>query len=200
MKRFQWLGRLLFGVVLVAVGLFILLGEKESFVRILMFLLGALAVISGIVSVASMARYGFGKFNHAAVTVKGVVAIIVGVLAMIMPLATAYTTWRIFIYVLAAQMTLTAIVAFLEAAAIRSKGFDTVPLIHEALVSMVIAVVLFLFPNGIGHLLLVIMGIAVMLVGAVIIGLAVHSRPKRDTTTIHDVKVEVVSEPEKKDQ
>ena len=194
MKRLQWIVQLLIGIILIAFGLFILFGEKETFVTIIMVFLGTLAIISGIVSIATLGTYKFGRFNHGAVVVKGTVAIIIGVLAIILPLATAYTTWKIFIYVLAAEMVLSSIISFLTAVAAHSHDLPVSRMVQEGLISLLVAIVLFIFPEGVGSLIVIILGIAVMVVGATIGGLAIYQKKQSDKTTIEAVDVEVTEE------
>lgn len=193
-KRLQWIVQLLLSVILIAFGLFILFGEKETFITIIMVILGTLAIVSGIVSIATLGTYKFGKFNHGAVVVKSTVAIIVGVLAIILPLATLYTTWKIFIYILAAEMALSSIISFLTAVAAHSHGLPVSRLIQEGLISLLVAVVLFIFPEGVGSLIVVILGIAVMVVGATIGGLAIYQKKHSDKDTIETVEVEITKE------
>lgn len=196
MKRFHWIGRLVLAGVLIAIGLFILLGEKEAFVKILTILVGSLALISGIISVATLSKYGFGKFNHNTVLIKSLLAIVVGVIAIIMPLTTAHTTWRLIIYVLAIQMAFSALVSFLEATAVRTLGFESSVFLQEAIVSLIISVVLFLFPSGIGKLVITILGVLVIASGLIVLTLAILKRPRKDSLLIENPEVEIIHEQE----
>ncbi len=158
--------------------------------------LGVLAITNGASSLLSMNRYSFGRYNRNATLVKGILSLVIGVLAVVLPIFTLETTWRIFMYVLAAQMLISAAITLIAAIAVRSKGMAASQMVGEGVVSLFFAVFLFLFPRSIGNLLVTIFGIIVIAVGLAFIAIAFIMRNKKDTQTLHDVEVEVISESE----
>ena len=193
MKSKKWLGQLLIGLVIVAAGVFILV-RTESFLQIFVIILGLAAIINGSLALISMNRYAFGKYNRNATIVKGILGLVVGVLAVVLPLATAETTWMIFIYILAGQMLISAFITLVASASVRRQKLAATPMVQEALVNLVLAVILFLFPRSLGTLLINILGIIVIAVGATIGGLAFYAREKRDLEAVVEVEAEVVAE------
>ena len=193
MKRFQWIAQLLLGIVLVGIGLFIMIGNEQIFVKVVLAIFGALAIISGIANIATMAKYNFGKFNHTAVVIKATTAIIIGVIAIIFPFVIEKAI-NVFIYLLAVEMALSAIIAFVQAVAVKSKGFENSHMVQEGILSLIISVVLFIIPSHIAGLVKLLMGIIAMIVGATIISLAIYSHKHRDKQTIESVNVEVTQE------
>src|SRR5690554_2267805 len=144
----RWIIQLLIAIAIVALGIFIMVRE-DMFKQIFVMALGLVAIVTGITSLATMNRYSFGKFNHGTTLVKGVLGLIIGVLAVIMPLATGEAVWTIIIYLLAAQMLIAAIVMLTDSIAVRSAGFPAAPLVTEGLISLVLAVILFVFPRDV---------------------------------------------------
>lgn len=195
MKSKKWLGQLIIGLIIVAAGVFILV-KRDSFLRVFVMVLGVLAITNGASSLLSMNRYSFGRYNRNATLVKGILSLVIGVLAVVLPIFTLETTWRIFMYVLAAQMLISAAITLIAAIAVRSKGMAASQMVGEGVVSLFFAVFLFLFPRSIGNLLVTIFGIIVIAVGLAFIAIAFIMRNKKDTQTLHDVEVEVISESE----
>ncbi len=189
----RWIVHLMIAILIVLVGIFILV-RQDLFKQILVIALGILAVITGIISLATMRRYNFGKFNHGSTLLKGVLGIVIGMLAIIMPLATGEAAWTIILYVLAAQLVLSAIVLFIDSFAVKSANFPAAPLVSEGIVSLVFAAILFLFPRDVANLLVTILGITVLIVGVTLALLAITFR-KRGTTTVEAVEVEVDESP-----
>lgn len=191
MKQMRWLGTLATGLAVLAVGIF-MLASGETFIRVLLMVLGVLSILSGIASIATVGRYGFGRYNRSATMVKGMLGLIVGVLAVVMPLVTAQATWIVFVYILAAQLLLSAIVAFGGALAVGARGVGSSRLASEGWLSLLFAVVLFLFPQSIGKLLLTILGIVVIVVGLTLAVIAILAARKKDAVTVENGKAEVV--------
>jgi uncharacterized membrane protein HdeD (DUF308 family) len=187
--RGAWILQLLAALVVVALGVFILV-RQDLFKQILIMALGVVAIVTGITSLATMNRYAFGKFNHGSTLVKGVLGLIIGVLAVIMPLATGEAVWTVIIYLLAAQMLIAAVVLLIDAFAVKAAGFPPLPLVTEGLISLVIAVLLFLFPRDVANLLVTVFGIIIIVVGITIGLLAIFLR-KRGAVTVEAVDVTV---------
>jgi uncharacterized membrane protein HdeD (DUF308 family) len=193
-KSKKWLGQFIIGLIIIAAGVFILV-KRDSFLRIFVMVLGVLAITSGASSLLSMNRYAFGRYNRNATLVKGILSLVIGVLAVVLPIFTLETTWRIFMYVLAAQMLISAAITLIAAIAVRSKGMSASQMVGEGALSLFFAVFLFLFPRSIGNLLVTIFGVIVIAIGLAFVAIAFIMRNKKDPRTLHDVEVEVVSEP-----
>jgi len=193
MKNKKWLGLLAIGLLLIAAGCFILF-QNEAFVRVLVMLLGALAVVNGVIALTAMNRYSLGTFSKNATLVKGILSLVVGILAVVMPIFTAQATWMVFIYVLACQILLSGLVTLLDAFVLRSSNFNVSRMVVEGFVSLIVALILFLFPQSVGTLLVRILGITVVVVGITIGALSFHIRNKRDSQVLHEPEFEVLSD------
>lgn len=188
-KKGRWIIQLLAALLIVILGIFILV-RQDLFRQILIIALGIVAIVTGISSLATMNRYKFGKFNHTTTLVKGVLGIIIGVLAVIMPLATGEKVWIVLLYVLAAQLLISSLVMLTDSIAVRAAGFPASPLVTEGLASLVLAVVLFVFPRGVADLLITIFGITVIVVGLTVGLLAWFMRKRGVQVTVEAVEVE----------
>lgn len=184
----QWILQFLIGIVLVVLGIFILI-RPDMFKQVFVITLGVVAIITGISSLATMNKYSFGRFNRGSTLVKGILGIIIGVLAVILPLAMAEVAWKVIIYILAAQMAISAIVMLLDAVAVRSAGFSPVYLVVEGLISLVLAVVLFLAPSSIADILVTVLGVTVIVVGLTFGLLALASKKKGGGITVEATEV-----------
>ena len=188
-KKGRWIIQLLAALLIVILGIFILV-RQDLFRQILIIALGVVAIVTGISSLATMNRYSFGKFNHTTTLVKGVLGVIIGVLAVIMPLATGEKVWIVLLYVLAAQLLISSLVMLTDSIAVRAAGFPASPLVTEGLVSLVLAVVLFVFPRGVADLLITIFGITIIVVGLTVGLLAWFMRKRGVQVTVEAVDVE----------
>lgn len=190
-KSVRWILQLLVAIIIVILGIFILV-RQDLFKQILVIALGVAAIATGIGSLATMNRYSFGKFNHTSTLVKGVLGIIIGVLAVVMPLATGETVWTVIIYILAAQMLISGLVMLSDSIAVKSAGFPASPLVTEGILSLVLAIVLFVFPRNVADLLVTILGIIIIVVGLTV-GLLAYFMHKRGAgVTVGGSSVEVV--------
>lgn len=195
MKQNRWLVHFLLAIILLAAGIFILV-RKELFKQVFIMAIGVVAIVFGTVSLASISKYALGKFTRGITLVKGVLSLIIGVLAIVMPLATGEAIWTILIYILAAQMSLSAIITIFDALAIRSKGFPIAPLLWEAFISLLFALILFMFPQSIANLVVTILGLIIIVIGLTIgiLALTISRRAVRVETDVKNVEVEVIDE------
>ena len=188
-KKGRWIFQMIFALLIVILGIFILV-RQDLFKQILVISLGVVAVATGISSLATMNKYDFGKFNHTTTLVKGVLGIVIGVLAIVMPLATGEAVWMVILYILAAQMLISALVMLTDSIAVKSAGYPAAPLVTEGIVSLVLAVVLFVFPRSVADLLITVFGITIIVVGLTLGLLAWWMRKKGVQVTVEAVEVE----------
>jgi uncharacterized membrane protein HdeD (DUF308 family) len=82
------------------------------------------------------------------------------------------------------------VVVFIDSIAVKAAGYPAAPLVTEGIVSLLFAVVLFLFPRDVANLLVTILGITVLIVGLTLALLAIIFR-NRGGATVEAVDVEV---------
>ncbi|MFA5571046.1 MAG: DUF308 domain-containing protein [Sphaerochaetaceae bacterium] len=163
-KSTRWITYLLIAILILIAGVFVLI-RQDLFKQIFVISLGVAAVIVSVVSLIMLGRYAFTPFYYRSTLMKGVLGLIVGVLAIVMPLSTAETIWTIILYILAAQLVLGALISFVDVIALRKLGYKSSYHIWEGVISLVIAVVLFIFPQELATMLVTIVGLIIIVIG-----------------------------------
>lgn len=189
-RKKDWVVYLLIALGLLFFGVFTLVKPK-LFEQLFIIALGIVAIVTGTSSLVTLNKYSFAKFNRTSTLIKGVASIIIGVLAVILPITMGGVLWRIVLYVLAAQLLLSAIVVIIDAFAVRLLGLSPAPLFLEGVVSLVVSILLFISPKTIADLLVTILGVALIVVAVAIGVIAFVIRKKRFFQTIEAVEVEI---------
>ena len=189
-RKKDWVVYLLIALGLLFFGVFTLVKPK-LFEQLFIIALGIVAIVTGTSSLVTLNKYSFAKFNRTSTLIKGVASIIIGVLAVILPITMGGVLWRIVLYVLAAQLLLSAIVVIIDAFAVRLLGLSPAPLFLEGVVSLVVSILLFISPKTIADLLVTILGVALIVVAVAIGVIAFVIRKKRFSQTIEAVEVEI---------
>lgn len=189
-RKKDWVVYLLIALGLLFFGVFTLVKPK-LFEQLFIIALGIVAIVTGTSSLVTLNKYSFNKFNRTSTLIKGVASIIIGVLAVILPITMGGVLWRIVLYVLAAQLLLSAIVVIIDAFAVRLLGLSPAPLFLEGVVSLVVSILLFISPKTIADLLVTILGVALIVVAVAIGVIAFVIRKKRFSQTIEAVEVEI---------
>lgn len=165
-------GRLIWQIVLglvIITGGVLIVSKQEAFVKVVMVVAGIVALIEGIYTLVNLYRWQFTGATKTAAVIKGIMMIVLGVIAVCAPFATGQALFTAYIYIFAAGLVISAIIAVQNAymlhkinAAIPVSGFA-----WEALIDIVVALILFCNPTKI-------MGIAVSVigVGAIVFGAA----------------------------
>ncbi|MDD4573519.1 MAG: DUF308 domain-containing protein [Sphaerochaeta sp.] len=174
--------------------------QGEAFAKAFVALLGGGMVVTGINSLISMRMYALGPRNKSALAIKGLVNIAIGVLVVILSLFTENFGTHILLYILGAQLLVSALISVIQAFLLRKGNVSVAPLLSEALFSIVLAILFFAFPTQIGSLLLKLVGVVLLASG---IGMFVWSMRVRKLTRQYEVSssttiegvAEVVGEP-----
>jgi uncharacterized membrane protein HdeD (DUF308 family) len=166
------------GVLLAALGVFMMF-QSESFAQVLVAVIGIVLVLSGIYSIGSTRAYAWSKRGRSVYLVKSILSIVVGLLAVTLPLAVATVSWSVLIYLLAAQLAISALISLFNGIVLRNGEISVSPIFVEAFSSLVLALLLFLFPRQIGSMILKIVGFIVFAIG---LGLVVWASRIRKLT------------------
>lgn len=183
---------LISGLLLAAVGLLLLI-IPNKIVQVLIIVLGAEAIVNGIFSIITTRTLIEDPAFRFSILIRGVAGIIIGTLAIALPLIVADTMWMIMVYVLAVYLLAAAVIEMYALALLRHTDIDRKQYYLEALVSIIVAVILILIPRQIGGFILRILGLAILIVGAVYIYISLRER-KIEKVVIESVVVE--DEPE----
>ena len=165
---------LLLGAIMLVVGILIM-NNSGLFIKILLVAAGIGTLLDGIYTLIGALKWKYTKGTKFASITKGVLSIAIGIAAIVVSINSTGDAVRIMVYVFAASLILSAIVSF-ENAFVAGR-FNTVEMrshfITEGVVSLVVAVVLFIIPNDIVDTLVKILAIAFIVVGSLIIAAAV---------------------------
>lgn len=170
--------------------------QGESFAKAFVALLGLGMVFTGVNSLISMRIYALGPRNRSALIIKGLVNIAVGVLVIILSLSTKNFSTHILLYILAAQLLVSAFISVFQAFFLRKGNISVAPLLSEALFSLVLAVLFFAFPTQIGSLLLKLVGVVLFAsgLGMFVWSIRVRKLTRQFSNTIEG-EAEIIGEP-----
>ncbi|MDY0243997.1 MAG: DUF308 domain-containing protein [Sphaerochaeta sp.] len=152
------------GALLIIVGIFLMF-QQESFVKIFISLLGVFLAGSGISSLIYLKGFNLGSRSRIATLVKALLSIVIGLVAIIVPLSAATISWTVLLYIIGAQLLFSALISFLDALLMRKEERSLSPLYTEGVFSLIMAILLFVFPQQIGSLLLKLFGLLFIVSG-----------------------------------
>lgn len=184
--------KLYLGFVTAALGLFLLI-SPDTFISFFVILLGVAAVIDGIFILAATRDLIIDPQYKLIVTVRGVLSIVVGFLAVVLPIAVAAVVWKAMAYTLAVYLVISAVLQIYTITKLHRNGIMIRQSMIEAASSMVLALVLFIIPaQAAGHFIIRLFGIVLLAIG---IGLVVIQWKGRPEVVAPD-SVETVEEEE----
>jgi uncharacterized membrane protein HdeD (DUF308 family) len=161
------------GVVAILFGILAIIWPKETILA-LVLLFGAYALLDGVFSVfAGIASYQY--FSRWWAVLEGVAGILIGVLTFFWPNITAL----VLLYFIAAWALMTGIFEIVVAIQLRREITGEWALILSGLLSMVLGVLLFVFPGAGAVSLVWLIGIYAILFGITLIILAFRLRSLR---------------------
>ena len=177
----------LLGVLLAVVGLMMII-EPSRCIRVAVIALGAATVVDGVYSIAKIRTLLSDRAFQVTAVISGAVSILVGAVAIILPLAVADVMWTIMLYVLAVYLILLAVVGMYTVAKLRGTGIARRQYVVDIIVAFICAIILFIIPHRIGLTLVRVLGVIMMIVSAVYLLYQWKNRP------IVVEKVEVVDD------
>lgn len=155
---------LIAGIVFTITGL-IMLFAPRGFIGAVVISLGVAAFASGL--------YTFTRFRNElddpafrrTLTIRSILGMAVGLLAIILPIALAGTVWVITAYILAAHLIVSAVLEIYAVTRMKESGLETTGYLYEAIASLGIALILLIFPGSTGIFLVRVAGALVVLTG-----------------------------------
>lgn len=169
------------GAIIIVLGVFII-ARKETFLTIVMIAAGILAIISGINDIRVLnfiKTQGLSAFLSNSSVIKVVGNIIVGTLCIVMPLVFATTVISVVVYIIAAYLLLSGILALIQSRYFKSDDDQTKKfksnLVAQGIIFILISIFFFVTPMDVAYAVINIIGIAVMLFGAGIIGFTIKA-------------------------
>ncbi|MBO6219644.1 MAG: DUF308 domain-containing protein [Treponema sp.] len=182
------------GFVTAALGLFLLI-SPDTFISFFVIILGVAAIIDGIFILAATRDLIIDPQYKLIVTVRGVLSIVVGLLAVILPIAVAAVVWKAMAYTLAIYLIISAGMQIYTITKLHRNGIMVRQSMIEVASSLLIALVLFVIPaQTAGHFIIRLFGIALLVVGIGLLVIQWKSRPEvvlpDSVETVEDEKSE----------
>ena len=173
------------GLLTAIIGLMMIFAP-EAVVKTAVIILGVAGIVNGAYNIIYLRKAIDDKNFSRIITIRGILGIITGLIAVVLPLALAGAVWTAMVYMLAIYLLLSAALEVYGTLKLRSPNVNTKMYVAEITVSIVLAFVLFIVPAQVGLILIRIIGIAACIAG---IGLIVWERTNR-TTVIYAEKID----------
>lgn len=140
-----------------------MLFSPATFIKVIIIAAGCACVVSGILALTGARRLIDDSVYSWCVTGRAALSIIVGALAVILPLAIAKTAWTVMLYILAIELLVSALVEVYTTLKLKEEGVDCKFYWGEVIVSVGVSLVLFLMPAKIGSALIRIVGACILI-------------------------------------
>lgn len=178
------------GFMTAALGMFLLI-SPDTFISFFVILLGIVAVIDGVFILATTRDLIIDPQYKLIVTVRGVLSIVVGFLAVILPIAVAAVVWKAMAYTLAIYLIASAGMQIYTITKLHRNGIMVRQSMIEMMSSLILALVLFIIPaQTAGHVIIRLFGLALLVIG---VGLIV-AQWRSQSETVQPDSVETVEE------
>ncbi len=158
----QRLQYIILGVIACAAGVFIFF-QTENFLKVMVIGIGAFTFVNGSGALFITVKSEFDETTRSMLLIRGILGVVVGVVAVLLPMASNKNIWSIMLYVLAGELTISAVLTLLTLNGLKRTGTSlTRPMINTG-ISAALALVIFIMPKESGQLILsVIAGIIVI--------------------------------------
>jgi len=152
------------GILAIIIGLMMLIVPHQC-IKAIVIILGVFSVANGVYNLFAIRRLIADSDFAITITIRGIISIIVGLLAILLPLIFAGVIWTIMVYILAFYLLISSGMEIYGATKMKKVGINTKPYIAEIIGSIIIALILLIIPAEIGTLIVRLLGIAIMIVG-----------------------------------
>ncbi len=164
MKKRHWALGASVGVLLVALGVFLIF-QEESFKRIFVSMLGLYMIASGLSTLLGLKSYQLGVRMRPTALIKALVTLLLGLTALILPIMVADMSFLVLLYIIATELLFNAVISLITFINVRKLKITFSPILGDVVISLALSVLLFLFPKQIGTVLLKGVGILVIAIG-----------------------------------
>lgn len=169
--------RIFLGLVTVILGLFLLISPR-TFISIFVIILGVAAVIDGIFILAATRNLILDPQYNMIVTIRGILSIVVGALAVVLPMAVANIAWKMMAYPLAVYLLVSSGMQIYTITKLHRNGIMIRQSMIEVLTSVLLALALFVIPSQVAEKFIVrLFGLALVIFGGGTAFLQWRNRP-----------------------
>ncbi|MBR7064741.1 MAG: DUF308 domain-containing protein [Treponema sp.] len=151
------------GVLLAIIGLMMIIAPDQC-IKVAVISLGLEAIINGAYNLLKMRQLVSDPTFQLAILIRGLISVVIGLLAIILPLRFAATMWTIMLYMLAFYLIAASIIELYAMTKLRTTGIDRKQYTIEVVISFIAALILFLIPQQIGLALIRVLGIILFII------------------------------------
>ncbi|MFK7801584.1 MAG: HdeD family acid-resistance protein [Anaerolineae bacterium] len=159
-----WISIIIRGLIVALAGGFVIF-YTDNFIRLLTISIGAWMVLAGIYSLFT----AFGVKNDTqrknVSLIRSLLNIVIGALAVSMPFVVAETWWTVLLFIVAVQLCIAAVLEIMIGFRLRRAGLPAGSAFTGALITIAIALILFLAPDFLGETLVKGIGAVILLIG-----------------------------------
>lgn len=159
------------------VGLLMII-SPTAFIALAVILLGLAAVVDGIFIMVATRNLILDPDYKLMMTIRGVMSIVVGAVAVLLPLVIATIAWTIMAYVLAGYLIVSAGLEIYGITKLHRNGIMINQSVIETVISLILAIALFVIPaEKAGGILVRICGVILLIAGCLNAFLQWRNRP-----------------------
>lgn len=190
--RAKFAAMILVGVLVIGLGILIVT-HSNSFIKIMMIASGIGALCDGLYTLFSVKRWHFASVTKTLAITKGVLTTLIGLAAVLVSIFAQEAAMAVVVYSFAVCLVFSAVVSFENAAMARSfiPGISTSHFFVEAVVSLLVAIILFARPTEVLNTFAVVVGVAVSLFGVGVIVWAFRLLKLAKNATVIEVEAKV---------
>lgn len=171
------INKFVLSLLVAVVGLLMLL-SPETFIAMAVIMLGVAAICDGIFIMVATRNLILDPDYKLMMTVRGLLSIIVGATAIMLPLFVAAIAWTVMAYVLAGYLLVSAGIEIYGITKLHRNGIMVKQSVIETIISIILAIVLFIIPaKTAGGIIVRICGIILLVSGIVSAFLQWRNRP-----------------------
>ncbi|MCM1321017.1 MAG: DUF308 domain-containing protein [Bacteroides sp.] len=171
------------GIMGIILGLMMLFAPA-AFIQVVVIVIGAASVVSGVLGFLTVRSLIDDVLFKRTIVVRSVLCILVGMLAVFLPLVLAGTVWTVMSYILAAELFVSAVLEIYGVIKLKSAGQTVKPYYAEILVSLIFSCILFASPAAVGITIIRFAGGLVLLAASVLTFWAVRFQPPENIRNV----------------
>lgn len=149
-------------ILLFLVGL-VMIFSPEGWIKACVIIIGFSILLNGFYNIIKMRVLLLNPFFQKAILVRGILSILVGILAILLPLVLAKLVFSVLLYGLAIYLCIASVIQGYALYKIKDAGYSVSPYLYEIVFSIVLALVFVFIPTEVGKSIVRIFGIIVSL-------------------------------------
>ena len=149
-------------ILLFLVGL-VMVFSPEGWIKACVIIIGFSILLNGFYNIIKMRVLLLNPFFQKAIVVRGILSILVGLLAVLLPLLVAKLVFSVLLYGLAIYLFIASVIQGYALYKIKDAGYSIAPYLYEIVFSIVLALVFIFIPTEVGKSIVRIFGIIVSL-------------------------------------